>query len=267
MSKGFLWFCQNNDKTDYVKLSIELAKSIKTHNKNNSVCVITDKHSQFTSDNVDVVKVMNSDSSDQHEIKWANEYKAFELSPFTHTIKLEADMLWTANTDWWWYYLWQHDLVFSINCFDYKDNIVKDTFYRKLFLRNQLPNIYNGLSYFRRSKKAKSFFDICKAITLNWEDVKKNILIDCHDKFPSTDIVYALAYKIVDPTNKNLIDFDWFKFIHNKDMIQAPWANNLNQYLMPVRTQNRIILGSQRLHRVWHYFDKNTTELLNERIF
>ena len=43
MSKGFLWFCQNNDKTDYVKLSIELAKSIKTHNKNNSVCVITDK--------------------------------------------------------------------------------------------------------------------------------------------------------------------------------------------------------------------------------
>ncbi len=74
--------------------------------------------------------------------------KHFMLSPFTHTIKLEADMLWTQNTDWWWYHLWQHDLVFSVNCFDYKKNVVKDTFYRKLFVRNNLPNIYNGLSVF-----------------------------------------------------------------------------------------------------------------------
>ena len=31
MSKGFLWFCQNTDKVDYVKCSIELAKSIKKY--------------------------------------------------------------------------------------------------------------------------------------------------------------------------------------------------------------------------------------------
>jgi len=35
MSKGFLWFAQNNDTTDYVKCSIALAKSIKQHNKEN----------------------------------------------------------------------------------------------------------------------------------------------------------------------------------------------------------------------------------------
>ena len=33
MSKGFVWFAQNNDQVDYVKLSIELAKSIKQYNK------------------------------------------------------------------------------------------------------------------------------------------------------------------------------------------------------------------------------------------
>ena len=43
MSKGFLWFAQNNDKTDYVKLSITLAKSIKRWNKNKQVCVVTDE--------------------------------------------------------------------------------------------------------------------------------------------------------------------------------------------------------------------------------
>ena len=58
MSKGFLWFCQNNENTDYVKLSIELAKSIKTFNKNNNVCVVADKHSKFTSKYVDEVKIL-----------------------------------------------------------------------------------------------------------------------------------------------------------------------------------------------------------------
>ena len=45
MSKGFLWFCQNTDKVDYVKCSIELAKSIKKFNKENNICVVTDTFS------------------------------------------------------------------------------------------------------------------------------------------------------------------------------------------------------------------------------
>ena len=59
MSKGFLWFCQNTDKVDYVKCSIELAKSIKKFNKENNICVVTDK--TFESEYIDVVKVMNAD--------------------------------------------------------------------------------------------------------------------------------------------------------------------------------------------------------------
>ena len=51
----------------------------------------------FQSEYVDVVKVLRQDDSADHDIKWANEYKAFALSPFTHTIKLEADMLWTTT--------------------------------------------------------------------------------------------------------------------------------------------------------------------------
>ena len=47
MSKGFLWFAQNNDKTDYVDISIKLAESIKRHNRENKICVITDEKSKF----------------------------------------------------------------------------------------------------------------------------------------------------------------------------------------------------------------------------
>lgn len=152
MDRGYLWFALNNSQTDYVELSKALAHSIKKHNKHNKVCVITNipmEHELF-----DVVKVLKRDDSADEEWKLSNEHKAFSLSPFTHTIKLEADMLFTQNTDWWWYHLWQHDLVFSVDCFDYRGKIVKQTPYRKLFTRNHLPNIYNGLMYFRRDRKS-----------------------------------------------------------------------------------------------------------------
>jgi len=268
MSKGFVWFAQNNNKTDYVELSIRLAKSIKRWNKQNKICVITDHASKFTDDNVDVVRVLQNDHSENHEVKWANEHQAFALTPFTHTIKLEADMLWTANTDWWWYFLWQHDLVFSVDCFNYRDKVVKTTPYRKLFQRNKLPNIYNGLMYFRKSKKAQQFFQIAEGIATNWKEVKKNMLISCHDEYPSTDVVFALAQRIMDPTNKSLIDYPWFKFIHNKASVHGLGRlKDHDQYLMPLQIGKQTIIGSQRTHRVWHYHNKDIPGVLDARIF
>ena len=257
MSKGFLWFAQNNDKTDYVKLSITLAKSIKRWNKHNKVCVITDQASKFTSEYVDVVKVMKDDDSAGHKIKWANEYKAFRLTPFTHTIKLEADMLWTTNTDWWWNHLWQHDLIFSVDCFDYRSNIVKHTPYRKLFTRNHLPNIYNGLMYFRKSAKVQKFYETAEHIVKNWKEVRTQMLITCHDEYPSTDVVFALAYRMMDPTSQGLIDYDWFKFIHHKPGVNDTMrAKDQNEYLYPNKSGDAVYIGETRVSRVWHYNDK-----------
>ena len=257
MSKGFLWFAQNNDKVDYVELSIKLAESIKRWNRDNTVCVVTDEKSKFEHKSVDIVKVLKQDDSEGHEIKWANEYKAFNVTPFTHTIKLESDMLWTINTDWWWYHLWQHDLVFSVNCRNYKDEIISGTPYRHLFKRNFLPDTYNGLMYFRKSNKAKKFFDTAGHITRNWNEVKEKMLINCHDRYPSTDVVFALANRIMDPTCRGMVDYEWFKFIHHKPAINK--LQNLkdqNNYLYPNRNGDAVYLGHKRVSRVWHYFDK-----------
>ena len=257
MSKGFLLFAQNNDKTDYVELSIKLAKSIKRFNKENRVCVITDAKSKFEHKAIDMVKVLKQDDSAEHETKWANEWKAFIMTPFTHTIKLEADMLWTTNTDWWWYHLWQNDLVFGVDCKNYRDQTIKDTAYRQIFIKNQLPNIYNGLMYFRKSKRAQKFFKFAEHITKNWKKVKTTMLIDCHDEYPSTDVVFALAYRMLDPTNKKLIDYEWFKFIHHKPAIhKLTNVKDHNQYLYPNKTGDAVYLGERRVSRVWHYFDK-----------
>lgn len=268
MSKGFLWFAQNNDTTDYARLSIELARSIKQHNKINSVCVITDDKTKINSDTIDHVIVLKQDDSNNDSLKFSNEHKAFALSPFTHTIKLESDMLFTAGTDWWWHYLGQHDLVFSHNCFDYKGQVITESPYRKLFEHNHLPNIYNGLIYFRRSQTAMNFYRWCKVITQHWQEVRDTMLINCHDDYPTTDVVYALAYRIMDPTNEQLIDYDWFKFIHNKPAINnINFATDTDNYLYPVRLNDRVYVGGRRLNRLWHYYNKHTVEELNARVF
>ena len=268
MSKGFLWFCQNNTETDYAKLSVELARSIKKHNRENNICVVVDQNTKLDSEYIDKVLILSKDECAESSQKFANEYKAFGLSPFTHTIKLEADMLFTSNTDWWWNHLCQHDLIFSVDCFNYKDEIIDKTPYRKLFLENHLPNIYNGLTYFRRSQRAMKFFELCKDITENWQYVRDTLLKNCHDSYPTTDVVYALAQRIADPLDQDLINYSWFKFIHSKPAInRTTHVTDQYNYLYPVKLEDRVYLGGRRLDRIWHYYKKNIIDILHERTF
>ena len=106
--------------------------------------MITDAKSKFENKAIDMVKVLKQDDSAEHKTKWANEWKAFSVTPFKHTIKLEADMIWTTNTDWWWNYLWQNNLVFSVDCRNYKDVVVAKTPYRKLFIKNHVNIVFSS---------------------------------------------------------------------------------------------------------------------------
>lgn len=266
MSKGFVWFCQNNNDTDYVKLSVELARTIKKHNRHNQICVVVDEKSNFKSKWIDEIRVLAHDDADGHQKKFANEYKVFALTPFTHTIKLEADMLWNTNTDWWWHYLCQHDLVFSVDCMDYKEQRIRDVAYRPYHKDNLIPNVYNGMTYFRKSVRARQFFDICKTIVNNWTFVKEQLLKKCFDDDPTTDIVYGLAYRLLDPTNDQLIDYPWFKFIHNKPSIhQKKYRYDPMNFYYPVRINDNVVFGGRRLTAPLHYYYKDFLEVMNVR--
>jgi hypothetical protein len=111
--------------------------------------------------------------------------------------------------------------------------------------------------YFRRSKKAQQFYNTARDIVNNWNDVKTDMLINCHDQYPSTDVVFALAYRIMDPTSEALIDYDWFKFIHHKSGVNNTMrAKDQNEYLYPNRSGDAVYIGETRVSRVWHYHDK-----------
>jgi len=266
MDRGYMWFALNNSTTDYVELSRTLAGSIKKFNKHNKVCIVT---SEPVDDELfDHVIVLKTDASADEEWKLSNEYKAFKLSPFTHTIKLEADMMFTQNTDWWWNYLWQHDQVFSYHCRNYQDHVIENSQYRKLFARNELPDVYNGLHYFRRSTKAKQFYDLCETITKDWQTVKDKILINCHDEQPTTDVVYALANKLQDPLQLDKVEYEWFKFMHNKSQInKIDTAFNHDKYLYPITVADTLYMGGYKQDRIVHYHNKEFIGDLNARIF
>ena len=262
--RGYVWFAFG-DK--YIEASERLAASIKKHNKNNKTCIITDNHWLQLPNrvkNVDHVELFDGEAKGKFDKEW----QAFIKSPFTHTIKLEADMIFTQNTDWWWDHLHQWDMVHSYDCRNYKDDIVKHTKYRKLFFENKLPNVYSGLHYFRKSIWAMQFYIVCKSITKNWSYVRDNVLINCFDKEPTTDVVYALANKLLDPLQIKKIDYEWFKFVHNKNDVNGltPVYNN-NDFLQIYKQDDAVYVGGYRQSRLWHYHEKDTMEKLDARIF
>ena len=263
LDRGFVWFAFGEK---YIKASEKLAASIKKHNQYNKVCVITDNHWLQLPNaikNVDTVQLCEGTVKGKFDKEW----QVFKLSPYTHTIKLEADMIFTQSTDWWWEHLHQWDMVHSYDCRNYKDNIIKNTNYRKLFVENSLPNVYSGLTYFRKSIIAIKFYLLCKRITENWQQVKDKILINCFDLEPTTDVVYALANKILDPLQVNKIDYEWFKFLHNKNNVNGltPVHNN-NEFLQTYKQGDAYYLGGYRLSRLWHYHEKDTMEKLDAGI-
>ena len=266
MDRGFVWFAQNNSTTDYIELSRLLASSIKKHNKHNQVCIITDKAVEYKE--FDKVVILKNDYSKEQEWKMNNEWQVFNLTPFKHTIKLEADMLFTTKTDWWWNYLYQYDMIFSYHCRCYKDTTITRTPYRRLFERNNLPDVYNGLTYFRKSRPAQLFYNLCKDIMLSWPAIRNKFLINCHDEQPTTDIVYALALKIQDPLCEKQVKYEWFNFMHNKNAVNGlTQAYTNDQYLYPTQIDEKIYVGGYRQSRIFHYYNKLLPEELNARVF
>ena len=263
---GFLWFAINTENTNYAKLSIKLAGSIKALGMLGETAVACDSETRkLLCNNKDIdhlIQIPDFISSDGAQ-NFLNEWQAFRLTPFTHTIKLESDMLFTSNISWWWHVLKQHDMVFSHDCFDIAENKVVDQKHRRIFIQNHLPNIYNGLTYFRYCEYANSFFNLCKALTENWKSVREHILINCHDTNPSTDIIYALAKKILDPLQIKTIRYDFFRMIHFKPHISRDSHHAIMEKYMPLLDNKKIILGGQALTKPFHYHDKDFFDKVN----
>jgi hypothetical protein len=269
--QGFFTIAQNSADVDYLRLAYLQALSIKITMPGSlyavavdkpTLALVTEEHRRV----FDYVITIENDQSVNDEWKLRNEWQSFHLTPFKETIKLESDIVFTRSIAHWWATFRLKNIVLSQGCRDYLGNTSSDRTYRQVFDDNQLPDVYSGLMYFRYSQEAAEFFWWAQQIFQNWLSVKEQ-LIKCHDDYPTTDVVYALAAKIVGEETCTIPGVDFINFTHMKPKINKfspaiPW-HNLVVYETPTPM---VRINNINQYHPLHYQDKAwvTDELIKE---
>lgn len=248
--RGYLIIAVNTDTTDYVKCATNLNASIKHWNPNAKTCLLTDK--SITIPEFDyVVQLPYGDVAEDSKWKLSNDWQAFAASPFRQTIKLEADMLITSSIDHWWSMLQHRDMVVSTGCRDYYSNNSSSRFYRAVFDNNNLPDVYNAITYWRLSKTAMEFWNLVRQIFENWEQFKT--LLKFTDEEPTTDLVYAIAAQIIGPELVTMPFATYPKIVHMKKHIIGTRTEDWTRELVWEYNQGVLRINTVAQHGAFHY--------------
>lgn len=209
--QGYIIPAWNVGDRDYVDCARALAKTLLQHNPEARICLLTnvpDAAEPFLFAYTHVVEHIDQDNP------WANDWMVFNQTPFRETIKLEADMMIATPIDHWWDLFRHRDMVVSTSCRDWHGKISTARNYRKCFDANNLPDVYNAITYWRRSETAKEFFDLVRGIFANWDKFKT--LIKFPEEVPSTDLVYAMAAEIIGRERVTMPFADYPQIVHMK---------------------------------------------------
>ena len=122
------------------------------------------------------------------------------------------------------------------------DLLNKVVYYRQVFDVNNLPDVYNAITYWRRSQTAQEFFTTVHNIFENWTEYRK--LLKLPEDVPSTDVVYAMAANIVGPELCTMPFATYPTIVHMKKHIAGTqdedWRRELvweyKDYLLRVNT-------------------------------
>lgn len=236
--QGFLIVAINQTTSDYVYCADQLAKSIKYYHPEAQVCLLTNEEVR-PQPWFDYIRPFPYPLV---ENAFANDWQVFRATPFRETIKLEADMLITRPVDHWWYLLRNRDIVVSTGCRDWQDRVASARHYRQVFDANNLPDVYNAITYWRRSETAQEFFNTVKEIFEHWPDYRA--LLKFPEDEPSTDVVYAMAANIIGPERCTMPFASYPQIVHMKRHIMAAqrekWQEELmweyNNYIMRINT-------------------------------
>ncbi len=187
-----------DSKIDYVDGARTLAKTLLAHHPQARICLLTNEKYAADHHLFAYTHVVDIDT----ENPYANDPLVFYQTPFRETIKLEADMLIATPIDHWWSMFRHRDVVVSIGCRTWQDQISTARNYRQVFDDNGLPDVYNAITYWRLSNTAKEFFDTVRSIFANWDQYRA--LIRFSPDVPDTDLVYAMAAQIIGPEQVTL---------------------------------------------------------------
>lgn len=267
--QGYFTFAQNTAQVDYLELAYFQAISIKQTQKINSYAVAVDaatkekvneNHRRVFDYIVDLPVDCNESTSDW---KLANEWQAWHLTPFKETVKVESDILFTQNIDHWWAGMRHREVCLTTKIRDYEGNISHNRAYRRTFDDSGLPDVYNGIMYFRFGQVSMQFFELAEYIYQHWPVFRDQVLTNCREDLPSTDVVFAIAAQILGPELCTIPELDYPSFVHMKGAINrlslsTDWRTAYHHEL----DGTDIFIGFTRQQWPVHYYQK---DFLNER--
>lgn len=230
MSKGICILSQRNSKTDYIKEAYLLALSVKKSNPNLPVTLVTNDTVTPKQQKVfdEIKEIPWTDAAADSDWKVENRWKLYYASPYEHTIVLDADCIILNNIEHIFDFVKGKDLVYANTARTYRGEVVTSDYYRKTFTANNLPNVYSGFQYFRKSSKAAEFYKLLELIFNNWNAFYDKFCKEHYPKNVSMDVSAAIALKLMELDNDCFLNSEPVKFTHMKPMVQN-WVGAIGQ--------------------------------------
>jgi hypothetical protein len=146
-------------------------------------------------------------------------------------------MIIPQSIEYWWDILKHRDIVVCSTIRNYDNTISDVKAYRQFITDNNLPDVYNAITYFKKSPLAAQFYKIVKDVFENWEEYKTILKCD-KDELVTTDWAYSLACHILGAENTTL-PFEPMSMIHMKQFINNTitddWTRELITEFEPLR--------------------------------
>ena len=263
MSKGFLIFSQNANGHDYLKQAYALALSIKVSQPiNNAVALMTnDKVPDEYLHAFDYVVEIPWEHTEEDRLFFSDSrWKIFHVTPFDETIVLDSDMLLFKDITMWWDHLSNFDLKFCSRINNFRGIPVVDTFHRKTFIENDLPNVYFALHYFKKSDLALEFYKTLEFVIKNWEWHYTKFAPKNYQSWVSMDLSAAIAVEIMGLQEQVVSSMCPLEFVHMKTPLQD-WKPQPNKWTDAVHyslnSNKEFIVSNIKQSNLFHYIQKD----------
>lgn len=262
MDKGIVLLAQNNDIHNYVEQAVALAMSVKKFN-NVPVSIITNDEvpAEFVKYFDKILPIEWGDMAFNSNWKVENRWKVYHQSPYNETIVMDTDMLVLKNIDNLWKFYSNYDLFFTTNPVTYRNEPITSTYYRQMFIDNNLPNIYSALYYFKKSKTAYNFFTYLELVIKNFDKFQTDLCPKTTQESVSLDVAIAMTVKLLDIEdsvtnyNNNLSTFVHMKpHVQNWHRTRDKWQNSVATYLTE---SQELYIGNYKQNNIFHYTEKN----------
>jgi hypothetical protein len=270
MNFGYLIVVSSAADVNYLRLAYALALSIKNTQRPgyDQVALIIDDAATLVG--------LNSPWVFDHVIEWNQESHwdgrswMDKLSPFEHTVCLDADMLFFRDHSHWIdYFIDNCELYVPARAYTYRGEVITNDHYRKTFTKNDLPNLYSMFTFFKKdSELVEEFFELGRYIIKNPVAFSNSYLNKGRPAVVGTDEAFALSAMILDIQDQISYNLEFLNIVHMKPMIQNwPYpANKVTDHAgFYFNCEGQLKIGNYQQHGIVHYVEKDliTDEIVN----